>query len=176
MNPAAINPAATDPAQRVSALIEPAVVDLGYRLVRVTLGGDRRPKLQVMAERPDGSMSVEDCERLSREISALLDVAEPLRGDYVLEVSSPGIDRPLTRREDFNRYAGFDARITTLRQLDGRKRFTGKLLGIDDDDVIAIETQDGMARIPYDLVEKAKLVLTDALLASAARAGGPGGQ
>lgn len=160
-----------DPAARVSALIEPAVTDLGYRLVRVSLGGDRRPKLQVMAERPDGSMTVEDCERLSREISALLDVADPIRGDYVLEVSSPGIDRPLTRPEDFTRFAGFDARITSVQQIDGRKRFTGKLLGIDGEGVIAIETQEGLAHIPFALVDKAKLVLTDALLASAARAG-----
>jgi len=126
-----------------------------------------------MAERADGSMAIEDCERLSREISALLDAADPIRGDYVLEVSSPGIDRPLTRPEDFARFAGRQARIVALQQIDGRKRFTGRLAGIDAAGMIGIETLEGLVRIPFDLVDKAKLVLTDDLLGMKGRAKRP---
>lgn len=157
-----------DPAARIAALIEPAAADLGYRLVRVTFGGGARPRLQVMAERADGTMTIEDCETLSREVSAVLDVADPIRGDYVLEVSSPGLDRPLIRAEDFARYAGHEAKITARAPINGQRRFTGRLDGIDGDGVIAIVTAQGTVRIPFVSVEKAKLVLTEALLATAA--------
>lgn len=153
-----------DPVSRIKELIEPAAEDLGYELIRITFGGGDRAKLQIMAERPDGQMNIDDCEKLSREVSAILDVADPIRGDYVLEVSSPGIDRPLTRRKDFDLYKGFEAKITCAQQIDGRRRFTGMLGGIDENDIIHIDTQEGPAHIPLSVVEKAKLVLTDALL------------
>ena len=93
-----------------------------------------------------------------------MDVEDPIRGDYVLEVSSPGLDRPLTRRKDFDRYKGFEAKVTAGQQIDGRRRFSGLLTGIDDEDMVHIETQEGPAAIPFDMIDKAKLILTDALL------------
>ena len=155
-----------DIVERVIEIITPAVEDLGFELVRVTYGGDEHVKLQIMAERPDGSMSIEGCELLSRDISAILDVEDPIRGDYVLEVSSPGLDRPLTRRKDFDRYKGFEAKVTAGQQIEGRRRFSGLLTGIDDEDMVHIETQEGPAAIPFDMIDKAKLILTDALLAA----------
>ncbi len=114
----------------IARIIEPSLEAMGYRLVRVALTGSQRPTLQVMAERGDeAAMSVEDCAEISRSISALLDVADPIAGTYTLEVSSPGIDRPLVRPEDYDRFAGFAARIELHEPLDGRKRFHGRLLG-----------------------------------------------
>lgn len=153
-----------DAAKHIAELIGPAAEDLGYELVRITFGGDRKPKLQIMAERQDGQMGIEDCERLSREVSAILDVADPISSDYVLEVSSPGIDRPLTRPKDFARYIGFDAKITASQQINGQRRFTGVLNSINDAEIIEIETAEGRIEIPFALVEKAKLILTDKLL------------
>jgi ribosome maturation factor RimP len=151
---------------RITDIIKPVAEDLGFELVRISFGGGDRAKLQIMAERPDGSMNIEDCETLSRDLSAVLDVEDPIKGDYVLEVSSPGIDRPLTRRKDFDRYKGFDAKITANQQINGQRRFSGLLQGIDDKDIIHIETEQGAAEIPFDMVDKAKLILTDALLAA----------
>ncbi|GAB4127274.1 MAG: hypothetical protein Kow00104_12560 [Rhodothalassiaceae bacterium] len=155
-------------ADTISALIAPTVEALGFELVRVTFGGERRPKLQVMAERPDGTMSIADCADLSHEISALLDVEDPVPGEYVLEVSSPGIDRPLTRRKDFERWAGHEARIELLHAQDGRRRFRGVLLGLADD-CVRIEVEGTEIALPLADVAKAKLVLTDALLEAARR-------
>lgn len=152
--------------ERIRELIEPTVEALGFELVRVTYGGGRTPVLQIMAERPDGTMGIEDCEALSREVSALLDVEDPIPGEYNLEVSSPGIDRPLTRAKDFQRWQGFEAKLELDATLDGRRRFSGRLGGLDGEEVL-VDTQEGPARLPLARVVKAKLVLTDELIAAA---------
>ena len=117
-------------AARVAALAEPVLADLGYRLVRVRVSGAAGCTVQIMAERPDGSMAIEDCEAASRALSPVFDATDPIEGAYRLEISSPGIDRPLVRRSDFDRYAGHVAHIEMLAPLDGRKRFRGELLGL----------------------------------------------
>lgn len=144
-------------------LVRPIVEAMGLDLVRITFAGGDRQILQVMAEHPDGSMTVEDCTRLSRELSALLDVEDPISGNYQLEVSSPGIDRPLTRPKDFTRYAGFEAKIETSTAIDGRKRFRGRLGGLEDD-VVNLEAPEGHVAIPINEILKAKLVLTSELI------------
>jgi len=157
---------------RIERLIAPTLDGMGYELVRVMLiGGKGRQTLQVMAERQDrAGMTVDDCADISRALSALLDVEDPLAGAYNLEVSSPGIDRPLTRRDDFARFAGFEAKVELSAPVAGRKRFRGRLKGIDGD-TIAIETDDGETALPFGAVERAKLVLTDELVASAQKEG-----
>jgi ribosome maturation factor RimP len=151
----------------IAQTIEPSLTAMGYRLVRVVVTGGRRATLQVMAERRDDApMTVEDCAAISHSVSALLDVADPIAGAYTLEISSPGIDRPLVRPEDYARFSGFEARIELSEPVDGRKRFRGRLLGLDDDG-IRIATEAGEARLPLAAVTRAKLVLTDALLAAA---------
>jgi ribosome maturation factor RimP len=149
--------------EKVIALAAPAALDLGYRLVRVRLSGMRRKRLQIMAERSDGSMGLEDCEKLSRAISPLLDAADPIPGEYDLEVSSPGIDRPLVELEDFRRFAGHEAKLETAQMIDGRKRFRGTLAGLDGDRV-KIALPEGEATIPFAWLSEAKLVLTDKLI------------
>lgn len=155
--------------ERVSALVAPAIAALGYELVRVHLSGSARQTLQVMAERADrADMTLEDCTAISRHLSALLDVEDPIAGAYTLEVSSPGLDRPLTRPDDFRRFAGHEANIETLRPLDGRKRFRGRLIGIDTDNVVRLAGgPEGEFAIPLAEVDRAKLVLTQELLAAA---------
>ena len=145
-------------------IIAPAVEAAGYRLVRLRLMGGKRKTLQVMAERADGTMDVEDCAALSRALSEFLDREDPLEGEYLLEVSSPGIDRPLTRLMDFSRWSGHEAKIELHTPIDGRKRFRGKLLGLEGNDVV-IQTQDMRAAVPFKQIAEAKLVLTDALIA-----------
>jgi ribosome maturation factor RimP len=158
----------------IAALIEPSLSAMGYRLVRVALTSGRRATLQIMAERlDDAPMSVEDCAEISRSLSALLDVADPIAGAYMLEVSSPGIDRPLVRAEDYDRFAGFEARIElteplTGELLAGRRRFRGRLLGTSDSDV-RLMTEAGEIRLPVAAILRAKLVLNDELLAAATR-------
>ena len=145
-------------------IIAPAVEAAGYRLVRLRLLGGKRKTLQVMAERPDGRMDVEDCARLSRELSDFLEREDAIEGEYVLEVSSPGIDRPLTRLTDFARWAGHDAKIELMApDADGRKRFTGLLMGLDGSDVV-IEADGARRAFPYGAIAEAKLVLTDKLI------------
>jgi ribosome maturation factor RimP len=178
---------------RIGEMIEPSVAAMGYELVRVQLSGGQRPVLQIMAERTDGSpMTVEDCADISNAVSALLDVEDPLPDAYTLEVSSPGIDRPLTRLKDYSRFAGFEARLETLLPLDGRKRFRGVLLGVAGDDVRlrvtekpakaekpvrkskAVAAAESAAagpveiNVPFALITKARLELTDELLQAAA--------
>lgn len=160
-----------DTAQRIERLIEPALVAMGYELVRVAMqGGESRATLQIMAERKDGvAMSVDDCADISRAISALLDVEDPITSAYTLEVSSPGIDRPLVKRADFERFAGFEARIETLQPVAGRKRFRGRLMGIDGEDVRLRETEKASGAedetlVPFAAISRAKLVLTDELI------------
>ncbi len=145
-------------------IVEPAVEAAGFRLVRLRLMGGHIKTLQIMAERPDGTMNVEDCAILARALTAFLEAENPIEGDFELEVSSPGIDRPLTRLMDFSRWSGHDAKIELHTPIDGRKRFRGKLLGLDGNDVV-IQTQDMRATVPFKQIAEAKLVLTDALIA-----------
>lgn len=153
---------------RITDLIEPTLDDMGYELVRVQLFGGQRQTLQIMAERKDGGMGIEDCTAISHAVSAILDVEDPITGAYHLEVSSPGLDRPLTRAKDFEVWAGFDAKVELAQPHDGRKRFSGQLLGrdADTDEVMLrlVETNEDV-RIPRAAIGKAKLVLNDALLA-----------
>ncbi|HZB91883.1 MAG TPA: ribosome maturation factor RimP [Stellaceae bacterium] len=151
---------------KIEAMIAPSLEAMGYRVVRVTVTGGRRATLQVMAERSDEQpMTVEDCAEISRTVSALLDVADPIAGAYTLEVSSPGIDRPLVRREDFTRFAGFEAKIELTEAHGGRRRFRGKLLGVEGD-AVRLLVDDAPVALPLATVARAKLVLTDALLAA----------
>ena len=152
---------------KLLAMIEPVAADLGLEVVRVrVMGGARRKRLQVMAERPDGSMSVDNCATLSRALSAVLDVEDPFVGEWDLEVSSPGVDRPLTMLEHFARWEGFEAKIELDRTVENRKRFSGELAGVEEDTVlIDLKGEDGTAVIPFAWIAEAKLVMTDALVA-----------
>ncbi len=152
--------------EQVERLVEPAIIAMGFELVRVHLsGGQNKRVLQIMAEpREAANMTVDDCTEISRTVSALLDVADPLPGEYVLEVSSPGIDRPLVRRKDFERFAGYEVKLEATRAIDGRRRFRGRLMGFAADRV-RIEIDDREVEIAFTDIAKAKLVLTDDLLA-----------
>lgn len=160
-------------AARVAAIAEPVLASLGYRLVRVRISGAAGCTVQIMAERPDGSLVIEDCEAASRALSPVLDVADPIETAYRLEISSPGIDRPLVRRSDFDRYAGHVAHIEMNVPVDGRRRFRGQLLGSEGDNVrirMSDATPDGTdAVLPIDDMMEAKLVLTDELVAESLR-------
>jgi len=149
---------------QLEPIIAPAVEAAGYRLVRLRLMGGRRKTLQVMAERTDGTMNVEDCAQLSRALSAFLEREDPIEGEYVLEVSSPGIDRPLTRLPDFARWAGHEAKLE-LKAGDaaGRKRFKGRLLGLDGTDIV-LEVEGARLAFTRANIAEAKLVLTDKLI------------
>jgi len=151
-------------------ILEPAIERAGYRLVRLRLMGGKTKTLQIMAERPDGTMNVEDCAVLSRALLDFIEQEDPLEGEYELEVSSPGIDRPLIRAKDYERFAGFDAKLETRAPIDGRKRFKGKLLGLEGSNV-KIEVEGVALALPLEEIEKAKLVLTDALIAAHQAAG-----
>jgi ribosome maturation factor RimP len=152
--------------QVIERILTPTVEGMGYELVRLTISGGQRKTLQVMAEPKDGRhMSLEDCSQLSRAISAVLDVEDPIEGAYALEVSSPGIDRPLTRAKDYARFAGFEAKIETRGPIEGRKRFKGKLLGLDGE-AVKIEVEGAALALPLEEIDKAKLVLTDELIAA----------
>jgi len=153
----------------IARLIEPTLQAMGFELVRVQFGGGQhRPTLQIMAERIDRQpMAVEDCAEISRNLSALLDVEDPLPGSYLLEVSSPGIDRPLIRPADYERFAGFEARLETTAPIEGRKRFRGKLMGLAGDRVRLAE-EGGELTLPLEQINKAKLLLTDALIEATA--------
>ncbi|MBA3324111.1 MAG: ribosome maturation factor RimP [Rhodobacteraceae bacterium] len=150
--------------RRLAAIVAPTIEGLGFDLVRLRLMGGRRATLQIMAERPEGGIEVEDCARLSRAVSAVLDVEDPISGEYTLEVSSPGIDRPLTRLKDFERHEGYEVRLETSELIEGRKRFKGVLAGVQDAEVL-IEIPEGVIGLQFDWLTDAKLVLTDALIA-----------
>ena len=153
-------------AAKVEGVLGPALEALGYGIVRVQFNAGRRATLQIMAERRDGiAMSVEDCAQISRAASALLDVEDPIPSAYDLEVSSPGIDRPLTRLEHFARFAGFEAKLETDRMIDGRRRFRGLIVGVDGDETIRVRAGEAEYAVPFDTVIKAKLVLTKELIA-----------
>ncbi len=149
---------------RVAHVVEPVIEGLGFRLVRVKISAMNGTTVQIMAERPDGTMTVGDCETLSRDLSPTLDVEDPMDRAYNLEVSSPGIDRPLVRRSDFVRWAGQTAKVELERPLDGRKRFRGKLAGVDGERA-ALALDDGTkALLPLADIGEARLVLTDELV------------
>lgn len=158
--------------REIERLVAPALEAMGYAVVRVKLIAAPRRTLQIMAEPADGrTMGVDDCAAVSRAISALLDVEDPIVGAYDLEVSSPGIDRPLVRAADFERFVGHEARIETRQPLDGRRRFRGRLLGLSDARVRLAVKDDGEAAIPLVEISAAKLVLTDRLIAEAQKEG-----
>ena len=166
----------TGVAARVAAVVEPTLADLGLRLVRVKVSAANGCTVQIMAERPDGTMSVEDCERASRAVSPVLDLEDPVPGAYNLEVSSPGIDRPLVRAGDFERWAGHEAKIELSLPLNGRKRFRGVIRGVEGEtallhlpDVKAGE--EPVARLPLADIGEARLVLTDELVRESLRRG-----
>jgi ribosome maturation factor RimP len=152
--------------RRLLELLDPVAEAAGYEIVRLRLmGGDHARRLQIMAEREDGTMLVEDCAQLARALGAVLDAADPVSGDYLLEVSSPGIDRPLTRLKDFETYEGFEARLELDRLAEGRKRFRGELAGVDGVHVaINLEGEAETALLPFEWLVEAKLVITDALM------------
>lgn len=150
----------------LTAMFTPILEDMGYDMVRVQISGSHNPTLQVMAERKDGvGMTVDDCAEISRALSELLETEDPFDDAYQLEVSSPGIDRPLVRPADYERFAGFEARIDTREPIDGRKRFKGRLHGRDGNNIIV--DQDGkQVSVPFASIHKAKLLLTDELIAA----------
>lgn len=163
-------------ARRVGLLAEPVLEDMGFELVRVRISARDGCTVQIMAERPDGTMTVEDCADVSRALSALLDVEDPIEGEYQLEISSPGIDRPLVRRRDFERWAGHEAKIELAEMLEGRKRFRGILAGLSDDHVIVRAAPAGADApaehsLPLAMVAEARLVMTDALIEASLKAG-----
>ena len=152
--------------QRLLELLDPVAEAAGYEIVRLRLmGGEHARRLQIMGETPAGDMNVEDCARLSRAISEIMDAADLIAGEYTLEVSSPGVDRPLTRLKDFETYEGLEARLELDRMAEGRKRFKGQLAGGEDDQVaIDLEGEEETALIPFAWIIEAKLVMTDQLM------------
>ena len=162
-------------AARIAAIIEPTLAGLGYRLVRVKVSGRDGMTVQVMAERPDGSFTIDDCEAASRTLSPVLDVEDPIPGGYRLELSSPGIDRPLVRASDFARAAGHEAKIEMEVPIEGRKRFRGEILGVDGDDAkLRFTGPDGelqTVQLAIGNMGEARLVLTDALIAESLKRG-----
>lgn len=151
---------------RLLELLDPVAEAAGYEIVRLRLmGGEHARRLQIMAETPEGEMVVEDCARLSRAISEVMDAADPIAGEYTLEVSSPGVDRPLTRLKDFETFEGYEARLELDRMAEGRKRFRGVLAGVDGDNVgIDLEGEEATALVPFSWIVEAKLILTDELM------------
>jgi ribosome maturation factor RimP len=163
-------------AARVAAIVEPVLIASGYRLVRVKVSGLDGCTVQIMAERPDGTMKVEDCEIVSRALSPVLDVSDPIDRAYRLEVSSPGMDRPLVRRSDFERFAGHELKVEMAVAINGRRRFRGLLLGVEDETARirrsdATPGEDSEVVLPIEDMSEAKLVLTDALIAESLRRG-----
>ncbi len=152
--------------QAVRALIAPSLADIGYEVVRVMTIGAEHTTLQIMAERLDeDTMTVEDCASISRTVSAIFDVEDPIIGAYTLEVSSPGLDRPLVRKKDFERYSGLEAKIELYQALNGQRRYSGMLAGYADG-VVTIVTENGATNLPFEEIDKAKLIITDDLLAA----------
>ena len=158
--------------RRLADIITPVIEGLGFELVRIRLMGGRTRTLQIMADRPEGGIEVDDCATISTAVSAVLDVEDPVEENYVLEVSSPGIDRPLTRLKDFDIWSGWEARIETTELIDGRRRFKGDLAGVEGDEVlITIEEAGAPVTIglKFDWLSDAKLILTDGLIAEMLR-------
>ncbi|SEQ87903.1 ribosome maturation factor RimP [Thalassovita taeanensis] len=149
--------------RRLAEIITPVIEDMGFELVRVRLMGGKTHTLQIMAERPEGGIEVDECARISTEVSAILDVEDPILDQYILEVSSPGIDRPLTRLKDFETFEGYEAKIETADLIDGRRRFKGELAGVEGTEVL-INIEEGTVGLEFDWLTDAKLVLTDELI------------
>ena len=169
----------TGVAARVAMIVEPVIENLGYRLVRVRVTGANGCTVQIMAEKADGSMLVDDCEAVSHGVSPVLDLDDPVGTAYYLEVSSPGIDRPLVRASDFERWAGHDAKVETAAPVMGRKRFRGLLRGVKDGAALlqrldAKPDEETMVAIPLNQIGEARLVLTDELVAESLRRGKAG--
>ena len=155
-------------AAEIAGLAEPVLADLGFQLVRVVVSGRNGATVQIMAERPEGTITVEECAEISRRLSPVLDVHDPIKGQYTLEVSSPGIDRPLVRPSDFDAWAGYEAKIEMKELISGRKRFRGVLEGIEGEEVRIEVELDQLGRqvigLPLGLIGEARLVLTDELI------------
>jgi ribosome maturation factor RimP len=166
--------AETGVAARIAAIVTPVLSDLGFRLVRVRVSGLDGCTVQIMAERPDGTMAIEECEAVSRAMSPVLDVADPIDRAYRLEISSPGLDRPLVRRSDFERHVGEVVKVELAVALEGRRRFRGNLVGVDDS-TVRIRVDDGPdggdVQLPFDDIADARLVLSDDLVTAALRQG-----
>ena len=158
--------------RRLAEIVGPTIEGLGFELVRIRLQGGRHPLLQIMADRPEGGIDVDDCAAISTAVSAVLDVEDPIEDNYILEVSSPGIDRPLTRLKDFDMWVEYEARLETTEMIDGRRRFKGVLQGTEGDEVL-IEIEEGGESITiglkFDWLSDAKLLLTDELIAEVLR-------
>ena len=154
--------------RRLAEIVTPAIESLGFELVRIRLMGGKTRTLQIMADRPYGGIIVEDCAKISTAVSVVLDVEDPVEDQYILEVSSPGIDRPLTRLKDFEMWKGYEARIETTELIDGRRRFKGLLAGVEGEEVL-IELEEGSEAVTiglqFEWLSDAKLVLTDDLIA-----------
>jgi ribosome maturation factor RimP len=150
--------------KRMASIAQPVIEGMGFELVRIRLMSGKRTTLQIMVERPEGGIEVDECAKISTEISAVFDVEDPIEGDYALEVSSPGIDRPLTRVKDFDVWQGHEAKIETTELIEGRRRFKGVLAGVQDDEIL-ITIQEGTIGLQFDWLDDAKLVLTDELIA-----------
>ncbi|WP_372603502.1 ribosome maturation factor RimP [Actibacterium sp.] len=159
--------------RRLAEIIQPVIEGMGFELVRLRLMGGKTPTLQIMAERPEGGIEVDECAEISTAVSAIMDVEDPIEDNYTLEVSSPGIDRPLTRLKDFDVWAGHEAKLETSELIDGRKRFKGELAGTEGDEVlITIEEhgEDLTIGLKFEWLTDAKLVLTDELIREMLRA------
>ncbi len=154
---------------RLAEIVTPVIEDMGFELVRLRLMSGKTPTLQVMCDRPDGNINVDDCADISRALSATLDVEDPIEGEYALEVSTPGIDRPLTRLKDFETFDGYEVKLLTSELIDGRKRFNGTLRGVEDNEVL-VEIPEGVIGLDFDWLVEAKLLLTDELIAEALKA------
>jgi ribosome maturation factor RimP len=158
--------------RRLADILIPVIEGLGFELVRIRLMGGQTRTLQIMADRPDGGIEVDECGEISTAVSAVLDVEDPIEENYILEVSSPGIDRPLTRLKDFEAWKGWEARLETTELIDGRRRFKGMLAGVEGDEVL-IEIEEGKETLTiglqFDWLSDAKLILTDDLIAEMLR-------
>jgi ribosome maturation factor RimP len=149
--------------RRMAEILTPVIEGMGFEVVRIRLMGGKTKTLQVMAERPEGGIEVDECAEISGAISAVLDVEDPLEDAYTLEVSSPGIDRPLTRLKDFETFEGYEAKLETTEMIDGRRRFKGVLAGVEGNDVL-IDIEEGTIGLQFEWLSDAKLVLTDELI------------
>ncbi|NVO22242.1 ribosome maturation factor RimP [Donghicola sp. C2-DW-16] len=155
--------------RRLAEIVGPVIEDLGFELVRIRLQGGNTPHLQIMADKPEGGIEVDDCADISTAVSAVMDVEDPITDAYTLEVSSPGIDRPLTRLKDFENFEGYEAKVETSELIDGRRRFKGTLAGVEDGEVL-ITITEGTIGLKFEWLSDAKLVLTDDLIRDMLRA------
>ena len=161
--------------QRLAEILTPVIEDMGFELVRLRVMGGDNPTVQIMADRPQGGIEVDDCAQISTAVSATMDVEDPIEANYTLEVSSPGIDRPLTRLKDFDLWQGYEAKLETTELIDGRRRFKGPLAGTENDEVL-ITISEGTIGLKFEWLSDAKLVLTDDLIRDVLRARKDAGQ